>query len=118
MTTTPRYNEIRTVWTMQPLGVNGRPINGGNHYANAETREAAVEWAETILTKKVHLGHTITGVEIVGNARIWTGTTWDFTKPYHSHREVITARCCRPVDMSRDPRGGPWECANCGKRQA
>lgn len=76
MTDTVRLGDRQMMFTMQPLGTNGHAINGGNHYANADTIERAREWAEVIVGKGTHLGYQITGVRIAGQLMEFYGPAW------------------------------------------
>lgn len=64
----PQIGDVRISFTMQPCATNGQAINGGNHYANADTIERAREWANTILAKETHLGYAVASVRITGEA--------------------------------------------------
>jgi hypothetical protein len=90
--TAPRIGQRRYGYTMQPLDWHGRYINGGNHYANADTIEAARAYAHGAITHGV-MGYTVCGVDI-------DGTLWEFAgsvgwEPVtgrdarHSHERVL-----------------------------
>lgn len=70
------YGDRRMSFTMQPCGRNGRPINGGNHYANANTLDAAREYAHGILALPHYFGYQIESVEINGGMYEFRGTAW------------------------------------------
>jgi hypothetical protein len=59
---------IQMSYLIQPCGLDGTPINGGNHYANASTPEDAREIAERWLTAREgkHLGYVLGSVSVYG----------------------------------------------------
>lgn len=56
----------RLLLTMQPCGADGRPVNGGNHYANSRTVAAAHRFARDVLERDRYLNHRVESVEITG----------------------------------------------------
>lgn len=50
---------------MNPLGLNGHSLAGGNLYANANSREDAEAWAKRVIDNGTHQGFLVSGVSIV-----------------------------------------------------
>lgn len=90
----------RMSYEMQPLGANGMPINGGNHYANADTIERAREWANQIVSKGEHLGYTIYGVSITGEMMELSWDSWKPVTGLDARFEHEVIRRTRPVPLS------------------
>lgn len=73
---------LTALWTrkmsyeMQPCDRAGRPINGGNHYANADTIEGAREFAANVLRRDEFLGYRVWSVEITGRLMEFSGFAW------------------------------------------
>lgn len=82
------FGTIRMLYTMQPCGADGRPINGGNHYANANTIESARDYARDVLARKEYLGYTIDSVDIWGVTSRLTHAGWT-RHPGPTEHEVI-----------------------------
>lgn len=87
----PEWGAREMSFWIQPCGADGRPINGGNHYANANTVEAAREVARDILARREYFGYRIDSVEIAG-AQVELRGCWVPVRKRGSarHHEVIT----------------------------
>lgn len=81
--------EIRMGYTMQPCDAAGRWINGGNHYANADTIEHAREFAARVLAGERYLGYVVSSVEIVGQEWRFTGVSWRAVAGGRYEHEVV-----------------------------
>jgi len=57
---------VRMSYLIDPYGLDGRMINGGNHYANADTPEAGRETAERMLHGERYLGYVLSKVVVYG----------------------------------------------------
>lgn len=68
---------VRWSYWIDPCAVNGRPINGGNHYANADNAEDARKTAEAMLSGDgVYLGYTLGSVSCDGGEVEFVGSGW------------------------------------------
>ena len=80
-------------FTMQPCGRDGKPINGGNHYADADTLEGARSWARKVLAKPGgrHLDYPVRSVAISGCVHEFRGDGWFplVGREGRSHHEVV-----------------------------
>lgn len=90
-----RIGDKRVSFTMQPLDTTGRTLNGGNHYANADTLEAAREYAARVIGRHYGgVGSTfVEGVSISGRlyemgADAWREVRGPEARAY-AHWEVI-----------------------------
>lgn len=96
--TQPRVQvgDKRISFTMQPCGADGRPLHGGNHYANAHTLESARDYARRVLTaprdRLFCCMRGVESVEITGATYEFTGGGWTprYTPGNYSHHEVVT----------------------------
>lgn len=95
-----RVGERRMSYEMQPCGRDGRPINGGNHYANAGTIEDAREYAARVVGKPYGgTGPWVAGVEIIGRMVEFYGPAWRaVTGPGAQwHHEVVKSATAAPL---------------------
>jgi hypothetical protein len=58
--------DIEMSYMIQPIGLDGREINGGMHYANANTAERARAIAERMLKGGTYRGYVLSGVTVYG----------------------------------------------------
>ena len=72
----PAYGERRDFYRMYPHGADGRPVNNGWSYANADTIDRAREWSRSILAKLTTGPVGITSVHITGEIVEWTYSGW------------------------------------------
>lgn len=76
----PKIGDVRWSYTMQPCGLDGKWINGGNHYANANSREDAEASARRMLgTDGIYRGGgtwVLTAVEVYGQEVEFYGPAW------------------------------------------
>jgi hypothetical protein len=82
----PNYGDVREGFTMQPCGPDGRPVNHGQHYANANSLEDALSYAERVLAAGNMMGHRVTSVQIDGTMMEFVGTGWRHTRGTVSRR--------------------------------
>lgn len=73
--------DIKMSYEMQPVGLDGRWINGGNHYANADTAEGARDYARRVLTSENGQYYspytsTLIGVDVYGQEMEFYGPAW------------------------------------------
>lgn len=85
-------------YTMQPLDRNGRYINGGNHYANADTIQRAREWANKV-AGTTHCGWFVWGVQIVGELMEFRGA-WHVVSGQDGRYESETVRWTGPAPLT------------------
>ena len=98
-TSTVQIGDIKMSYLMQPCGLDGRPINGGNHYADADTIDAARDYANRMLgLDDTSIEYRLGSVEIVGREMRFTGKCWSPVPGGRFEREVI--RRNRPVPLS------------------
>lgn len=88
---TTAIGTIRMSYTMQPCADDDgvTPINGGWHYANADTIERAREWARAVVSKGRHCGWPIESVEIVGREMVLRSDAWAAVPGGRCEREVV-----------------------------
>lgn len=103
MTTTETRSRVmigdrRMTFTMQPCGRDGQPVNGGNHYANANTLDDAREYARKMLASGECMGYVVRSVEINGGLYEFYGPAWRrVTGPDSArHHEVIESELPYP----------------------
>lgn len=78
-------------YLMQPCGINGNPINGGNHYANDDDLDGARSWAQQILSApdSRHLGYVVRSVSISGGLQELGHGGWKEVRGVRGHYEVV-----------------------------
>lgn len=101
----PQIGDVRMSYTMQPVGRDGQWTNGGNDYANADTRQRAREWAEQMLRhESSHLGHLVIAVEVYGREmrlghQGWEPVKGGWTESFTVTREGVGME---PVFLTRE----------------
>jgi hypothetical protein len=79
VTTSPRtivrVGDRRMSFEMQPCGKDGRPVNHGMSYANANNLDGARKYAERVLAGGLG-GVTVHSVEVIGQLMEFYGPAW------------------------------------------
>jgi len=91
---TVRIGTIRMGYTIQPCGLNGMSLNGGNHYANADTIEGARECAQ-----RMFAGDRVASVTIQGNEFEFRGHAWEKLSYGAYHFERIERDKDKPLPL-------------------
>lgn len=87
MSSDVQIGERRMSYTMQPLAANGHAFNGGNDYANADTIEAARDYASRVLASD-----TVHGVDITGELMEFRAAWRPVTGPDARWEHEVIAR--------------------------
>jgi hypothetical protein len=101
--------DMKVSFLMQPCGANGYPLHGGNHYANANTVEAARDYAYRVLSAPPGQGfccmRRVESVDISGATYEFTGGAWSprYAKGNYTHHEIVT-RADIPAGYERPAR--------------
>ena len=84
-----RIGDRRMSFEMQPLGRDMRPLNGGNHYANADTIEGARAYAARVVGKEYNGSPFmwVAGVSITGQRMEFAGYAW---RPLRGNEDGFT----------------------------
>lgn len=90
----PEIGDVRWSYELQPVGLDGRWINGGNHYSNANSREDAIESARRKFgADGVYHGSgtwTLLAVDVYGQEMEFYGPAWRPLKGGRSESFQVT----------------------------
>lgn len=108
-----RIGDMRVSFTMQPCGPDGYSLHGGNHYANADTLEAAHAYAYRVLTTPPGQGFCcmrgVRSVKIIGATYEFTGDAWTprYSRENFRYHETVTPDDIPPDYTRPAPYSGP-----------
>jgi hypothetical protein len=105
MSERPNIGDVRWSYWILPRAVNGNDINGGNHYANADSAEDARATAERMIGGDgVYLGYTLGSVACDGGEVEFTGSGWAPLKGGRTDSFVVSRAevGAEPVFLRRD----------------
>jgi hypothetical protein len=89
-----QIGDVRWSYTIQPVGLDGKWINGGNHYSNANSREDAEDTARRMLGADGIYGGSgtsvLSGAGVYGQEMEFYGPAWRPLKGGRSESFTVT----------------------------
>ena len=96
-----RYGDRKESYWMDPRTLSGGEVNHGWSYANADTLEDALKWADQVLNSP---GSTYGYVDVSGNIVEFRGDGW------HQIRGIYSTRFARTTPVTLSDRDLAMEC--------
>lgn len=98
----PQIGDVRMSYLIQPVGLNGREINGGMSYSNANTREDAEKMARRWMSEGGRLG-SLSKVTVYGREMVLSYDAWQPIKEGRTEYFEVTREDAEVEPVFLDP---------------